>query len=134
MITVSLWLYPYQINSGTQTISDEDIFKFYSIPSGQVISSTMTGWSAQDAYNAAAQFALQIPNTSPDLTPNDITELKMEFVDMFHFFMNFGIVIGMTPKELYNMYFAKAGVNVQRQKGGCYWWWRFSHGGGKFSY
>ena len=32
--------------------------------------------------------------------------------------MNFGIVIGMTPKELYNMYFAKAGVNVQRQKGG----------------
>ena len=53
-----------------------------------------------------------------DLTPNDIKELKMEFVDMFHFFMNFGIIIGITPKEVYNMYFAKASENVNRQKQG----------------
>lgn len=51
-----------------------------------------------------------------DLTPNDIKELKMEFVDIFHFFMNFGIIIGMTPVELYNMYFAKAGENVNRKR------------------
>lgn len=50
-----------------------------------------------------------------DLTEADKKELKMEFVDMFHFFMNFGIIIGMDAREVYNMYFAKAKENVQRQ-------------------
>jgi len=53
-----------------------------------------------------------------DLSPNDLKELKMEFVDAFHFFMNFGIVIGMTSEELYNYYMSKAAENFERQKRG----------------
>jgi len=53
-----------------------------------------------------------------DLSDNDLKELKMEYVDMFHFFLNFGAVIGMTPKELYNYYMSKAQENKDRQKRG----------------
>jgi len=50
-----------------------------------------------------------------DLSPNDQLECKFEIVDMLHFFMNYAISIGMTPKEMYNMYMSKNQENRDRQ-------------------
>lgn len=56
--------------------------------------------------------------TIKDLSDSDMKELKMEVVDMLHFFMNYWLSIGGTPQELYNMYFAKNKENHDRQKRG----------------
>lgn len=53
-----------------------------------------------------------------DLSDSDMIELKMEVVDMLHFYMNYWLSIGGTPQELYNMYFAKNKENHDRQKRG----------------
>lgn len=50
-----------------------------------------------------------------DLSQGDIKELKYEIVDVFHFFLNFAISIGMTGNELLSMYINKAKENVNRQ-------------------
>lgn len=56
--------------------------------------------------------------TIASLSESDLTELKMEVVDILHFFLNMAISIGMTPQELYNYYFAKNAENRDRQKRG----------------
>lgn len=53
-----------------------------------------------------------------DLSPRDLKELKMEYTDMFHFFVNWGIMIGMTGTELIDYYVAKNKENFERQKRG----------------
>ena len=45
-------------------------------------------------------------------------ETKFEFVDMFHFFMNIGLLIGITPDELSEMYYLKNKENFDRQERG----------------
>jgi hypothetical protein len=50
-----------------------------------------------------------------DLSENDQIEAKFEIIDMLHFFMNYAISIGMTPKEMYNMYMSKNKENRDRQ-------------------
>lgn len=52
------------------------------------------------------------------LSKNDLIELKMEYVDMLHFFVNFGILLGITGSEVMNMYLAKNAENIERQKTG----------------
>ena len=39
-----------------------------------------------------------------DLTPGDLKELKMEWIDVMHFVFNAGLAIGVTPNEFYNFY------------------------------
>ena len=56
--------------------------------------------------------------TLADLSDNDLRELQMEVVDMFHFFMNFALLVGMSGSDLYNMYEAKNAENFDRQKRG----------------
>lgn len=56
--------------------------------------------------------------TVKDLSEEDMKELKMEVVDMLHFFMNYWISIGGDAKELYNMYFSKHKENIDRQDRG----------------
>ena len=51
-----------------------------------------------------------------DLTPGDLKELKMEWVDVMHFVFNAGLAIGVTPKEFYNYYLSKNEENWDRQK------------------
>ena len=51
-----------------------------------------------------------------DLTPGDLKELKMEFIDVMHFVFNAGLAIGVTPKEFYNYYLSKNEENWDRQK------------------
>lgn len=45
-------------------------------------------------------------------------EYRKELIDAWHFFMNLMIVVGMTTDELYEGYFAKREVNIQRQLAG----------------
>jgi hypothetical protein len=53
-----------------------------------------------------------------DLSEGDQLECKFEIIDMLHFFMNYAISVGMTPKEMYNMYMSKNKENRERQKNG----------------
>jgi len=53
-----------------------------------------------------------------DLSLEDQLECKFEIVDMLHFFMNYAASIGMTSKEMYNMYMSKNKENRDRQKRG----------------
>jgi dimeric dUTPase (all-alpha-NTP-PPase superfamily) len=50
-----------------------------------------------------------------DLSEQDQLECKFEIIDMLHFFMNYAASIGMTPKEMYNMYMSKNEENRRRQ-------------------
>lgn len=50
-----------------------------------------------------------------DLTPDEKKELRMELVDIFHFFLNMCIAIDMTPEMLFNYYHAKNKENKERQ-------------------
>ena len=43
---------------------------------------------------------------------------KKELVDVWHFFMNYMLVLGMSTDELYKMYMKKRQVNADRQKNG----------------
>lgn len=45
-------------------------------------------------------------------------ETKFEYVDMFHFFINMGLLIGITPEELSKMYYLKNKENFDRQDRG----------------
>jgi hypothetical protein len=53
-----------------------------------------------------------------DLSPSDQIECKFEIIDMLHFFMNYAASIGMTSREMYNMYMSKNKENRERQKRG----------------
>jgi hypothetical protein len=53
-----------------------------------------------------------------DLSESDQLECKFEIVDMLHFFMNYAASIGMTSKEMYNMYMSKNEENRERQRRG----------------
>lgn len=50
-----------------------------------------------------------------DLTPEELLELKYEWIDQLHFFINIGLSIGLNEKEVYNLYFAKNKHNRERQ-------------------
>ena len=52
------------------------------------------------------------------LSEEDQLECKFEIVDILHFFMNMVGSIGMTSKELYNMYMLKNQENADRQRRG----------------
>jgi hypothetical protein len=56
----------------------------------------------------------------PWATSRHINEMayRAELVDVWHFFMNLMLAVGMTPNELYEGYVAKRKINVDRQKSG----------------
>ena len=51
-----------------------------------------------------------------DLSEHDLKELKFEYVDMLHFFVNMGILLQMNGSEIMNMYLSKNAENIERQK------------------
>ena len=53
-----------------------------------------------------------------DLSPGDLKELKMEWIDVMHFVFNAGLAIGVTPQEFYNYYLSKNEENWDRQRRG----------------
>jgi len=56
--------------------------------------------------------------TMEDLTEDDKLELFYEWIDGLHFYMNFAISIGMTSKDIINLYMAKNEENKDRQDRG----------------
>lgn len=71
------------------------------------------GWKYWKQDNAIAK-----EQKISDLSERDLKELKMEFVDMFHFFINWGLMIGMTGNEVISYYVAKNKENFDRQARG----------------
>tara|TARA_B100001287_G_C22681854_1_gene530920 strand:- start:3442 stop:3951 length:510 start_codon:yes stop_codon:yes gene_type:complete len=53
-----------------------------------------------------------------DLSEADRLELFYEWIDGLHFYMNFAISIGMTSKDIVNLYMAKNAENHDRQNRG----------------
>jgi hypothetical protein len=53
-----------------------------------------------------------------DLTESDKLELFYEWIDGLHFYMNFAISIGMTSKDIVNLYMSKNSENHNRQERG----------------
>lgn len=53
-----------------------------------------------------------------ELSDSDLLELKFEVVDMFHFFINTALSVGMTGSELFSMYLSKNKENIKRQENG----------------
>jgi dimeric dUTPase (all-alpha-NTP-PPase superfamily) len=53
-----------------------------------------------------------------DLSEEDRLELYYEWIDGLHFYMNFAISIGMTHKDILNLYMAKNEENHDRQDRG----------------
>lgn len=53
-----------------------------------------------------------------DLSEADRLELYYEWIDGLHFYMNFAISIGMTSKDVVNLYMAKNAENHDRQERG----------------
>ena len=53
-----------------------------------------------------------------DLSEADKLELFYEWIDGLHFYMNFAISIGMTSKDIVNLYMAKNAENHDRQNRG----------------
>lgn len=45
-------------------------------------------------------------------------ETKFEYIDMWHFFMNIGLLIGITPDEFAHLYYLKNKENFNRQERG----------------
>jgi hypothetical protein len=53
-----------------------------------------------------------------DLSESDKLELFYEWIDGLHFYMNFAISMGMTSKDIINLYMAKNAENHDRQERG----------------
>lgn len=53
-----------------------------------------------------------------DLSESDKLELYYEWIDGLHFYMNFAISVGMTSKDILNLYMAKNSENKDRQDRG----------------
>lgn len=53
-----------------------------------------------------------------DLSNEDKLELFYEWIDGLHFYMNFAISIGLTSKDIVNLYMAKNAENHDRQERG----------------
>lgn len=56
--------------------------------------------------------------TFDDLSESDLTELKFELADSFHFYMNMFFALDMTPKELFSSYYTKNHENHKRSQNG----------------
>lgn len=71
------------------------------------------GWKYWKKDNAkAADMKIE------DLSEADKLELFYEWIDGLHFYMNFAIAIGMTSKDVINLYMAKNEENHDRQERG----------------
>ena len=49
---------------------------------------------------------------------SDTDKVLEEYVDVFHFVMELGLLLGICPRVLYEAYLEKMRVNIKRQKGG----------------
>jgi hypothetical protein len=53
-----------------------------------------------------------------DLSEDERKELIFEWIDCFHFLINYALSIGLEAHTIYNYYFSKVNENINRQKKG----------------
>lgn len=53
-----------------------------------------------------------------DLSPEDQLEIKFELIDIWHFFLNMNVALGMTSEEIFELYYLKNAENFARQNNG----------------
>ena len=53
-----------------------------------------------------------------DLSEDERKELIFEWIDCFHFLINYALSLGLDAKTIYNYYFSKVNENINRQKKG----------------
>ncbi len=53
--------------------------------------------------------------TLDDLSERDRKELVFEYIDAWHFFMNFGAALRVSSQDIYNYYYSKNAENIERQ-------------------
>ena len=53
-----------------------------------------------------------------DFSDDDKLEVRMEFIDIFHFVINLGIGLGISPSDVFKLYALKNEENMNRYKGG----------------
>jgi dimeric dUTPase (all-alpha-NTP-PPase superfamily) len=55
---------------------------------------------------------------SLELSDEEMLETKYEYIDMFHFFLNIGLCLGIDGDEFERLYVTKNKENIDRQKRG----------------
>lgn len=53
-----------------------------------------------------------------ELSDEEMLEVKYEYIDMFHFFLNIGLCLGVTGEEFEKLYLTKNQENFNRQNRG----------------
>lgn len=70
-------------------------------------------WKAWKANNLEKRATL-----IKDLSPEDQLEIKFELIDIWHFFLNMNVALGMDSQEIFELYFLKNKENFDRQNRG----------------
>lgn len=70
-------------------------------------------WKAWKANNLEKRATL-----ISDLSPEDQLEIKFELIDIWHFFLNMNVALGMDSQEIFELYFLKNKENFDRQNRG----------------
>lgn len=63
-------------------------------------------WKANHADLSAMEFS--------ELSPDDMANLKEEFIDLFHFVLNMMLALGISSDDLFCIYCRKHDINSQR--------------------
>lgn len=70
-------------------------------------------WKAWKANNLEKRATL-----IKDLSPEDQLEIKFELIDIWHFFLNMNVALGLDSQEIFELYFLKNKENFDRQNNG----------------
>lgn len=70
-------------------------------------------WKAWKANNLEKRATL-----ISDLSPEDQLEIKFELIDIWHFFLNMNVALGLDSQEIFELYYLKNKENFDRQNNG----------------
>ena len=70
-------------------------------------------WKAWKANNLQKRATL-----ISDLSPEDQLEIKFELIDIWHFFLNMNVALGLDSQEIFELYYLKNKENFDRQNRG----------------
>ena len=74
------------------------------------------GYMTEELYEAVNLLKAKPWKKNPQ--PTDEQEFREELADYFHFVIEFFIIAGIDPEELFRQYFRKTFINVHRQHNG----------------
>lgn len=75
--------------------------------------------NATSVWKAWRSKNLEMRNTAlDDLSPEDRKEIFFEIIDLWHFFLNINIALGLTSEDIFEGYYIKNAENFARQDRG----------------